>query len=77
MTITISAVILAGGKARRMGGQDKGLQILGKQSLIQHVINRLQPQVHDISINANRSQTEYAKFGFPVFPMNYPIFKGH
>ena len=67
MTITISAVILAGGKARRMGGQDKGLQILGKQSLIQHVIHRLQSQVHDISINANRSQTEYAKIWLSCF----------
>ena len=76
MTITISAVILAGGKARRMGGQDKGLQILGKQSLIQHVINRLQPQIHDISINANRSQTEYTKFGFPVFSDELPDFQG-
>lgn len=76
MTITISAVILAGGKARRMDGQDKGLQILGKQSLIQHVINRLQPQIHQISINANRNQTEYAKFGFPVFSDELPDFQG-
>ncbi|EGT76971.1 Putative molybdopterin-guanine dinucleotide biosynthesis protein A [Haemophilus haemolyticus M21127] len=76
MTITISAVILAGGKARRMGGQDKGLQILGKQSLIQHVINRLQPQIHDISINANQNQTEYAKFGFPIFSDELPDFQG-
>ena len=76
MTITISAVILAGGKARRMGGQYKGLQILGKQSLIEHIINRLQPQAHDISINANRNQTEYAKFGFPVFSDELPDFQG-
>ena len=76
MTITISAVILAGGKARRMGGQDKGLQILGKQSLIQYVIHRLQPQIHDISINANQNQTEYAKFGFPVFSDELPDFQG-
>ena len=76
MTITISAVILAGGKARRMGGQDKGLQILGKQSLIQYVIHRLQPQIHDISINANRNQTEYAKFGFPIFSDELPDFQG-
>ena len=76
MTITISAVILAGGKARRMGEQDKGLQILGKQSLIQHVIHCLQPQIYDISINANRSQTEYAKFGFPVFSDELPNFQG-
>ncbi|HHV7052868.1 TPA: molybdenum cofactor guanylyltransferase MobA, partial [Haemophilus influenzae] len=70
------AVILAGGKARRMGGQDKGLQILGKQSLIEHVINRLQPQIHQISINTNRNQTEYAKFGFPVFSDELPDFQG-
>ena len=76
MTITISAVILAGGKARRMGGQDKGLQILGKQSLIQHVIHRLQPQIYQISINANRNQTEYAKFGVPVFSDELPDFQG-
>ena len=76
MTITISAVILAGGKARRMDGQDKGLQILGKQSLIEHIINRLQPQIHQISINANRNQTEYAKFGFPVFSDELPDFQG-
>ncbi|AXP77021.1 TPA: molybdenum cofactor guanylyltransferase MobA [Haemophilus influenzae] len=76
MTITISAVILAGGKALRMGGQDKGLQILGKQSLIEHVINRLQPQIHQISINTNRNQTEYAKFGFPVFSDELPDFQG-
>ena len=76
MTITISAVILAGGKARRMGGQDKGLQILGKQSLIEHVINRLQPQIHQISINTNRNQTEYAKFCFPVFSDELPDFQG-
>ena len=76
MTITISAVILAGGKARRMGGQDKGLQILGKQSLIEHIIHRLQPQIHDISINANRNQTEYAKFSFPVFSDELPDFQG-
>ena len=76
MTITISAVILAGGKARRMGGQDKGLQILGKKSLIEHIIHRLQPQIHDISINANRNQTEYAKFSFPVFSDELPDFQG-
>ncbi len=66
---------MAGSKARRMGKQDKGLQILGKQSLIQHVINRLQPQVHDIPINANRSQTEYSQFGFPVFSDELPDFQ--
>ena len=50
MTITISAVILAGGKARRMAGKDKGLQLLQGKPLIQHVIERVQPQISDIAI---------------------------
>lgn len=76
MTITISAVILAGGKARRMEGRDKGLQLLQGKSLALHVIERLQPQIADISINANRHQADYTKFGFPVFADELPDFQG-
>jgi len=76
MEYTISAVILAGGKARRMNGADKGLQLLKNKPLISHVIERLQPQVIDISINANRHHTEYAQWGFPVFSDELPDFQG-
>ena len=76
MKYTISAVILAGGKARRMNGADKGLQLLQNKPLISHVIERLQPQVIDISINANRHHTEYAQWGFPVFSDELPDFQG-
>ena len=76
MEYTISAVILAGGKARRMHGADKGLQLLQNKPLISHVIERLQPQVIDISINANRHHAEYAQWGFPVFSDELPDFQG-
>lgn len=76
MAITISAVILAGGLARRMGGRDKGLQCLGNKPLIWQVIQRLQPQISTISINANRNQQEYAAFGLPVFSDELPDFQG-
>ena len=76
MEYTISAVILAGGKARRMNGADKGLQLLQNKPLISHVIERLQPQVVDISINANRHHTEYAQWGLPVFSDELPDFQG-
>ncbi|MEY3884036.1 MAG: hypothetical protein RLZZ379_1314, partial [Pseudomonadota bacterium] len=39
--IKISSVILAGGRATRMGGADKGLVQLQNKPLIQHVIQRL------------------------------------
>lgn len=62
----ITAVILAGGKARRMGGEDKGLIELGGRSLIEYIIAALRPQVDSIIINANRHHDAYAGYGLPV-----------
>ncbi len=59
-------VILAGGQARRMGGGDKGLLTLGGQSLLQHVIDRLQPQVGGLALNANGDLARFDAFGLPV-----------
>ena len=63
---TITGLILAGGRARRMGGQDKGLIPLAGRPLIAWVIAALQPQVGRILISANRNQADYAALGFPV-----------
>ena len=62
----LTGMILAGGKARRMGGQDKGLIPYQGRPLIAHVLERLEPQVQAILINANRSHDQYAQFGHPV-----------
>ena len=62
----ISGLILAGGLSTRMGGRDKGLQRLGDRPMLQHVIERLQPQVGPLMINANRHLDDYAAFGLPV-----------
>ncbi|MEC7119053.1 MAG: molybdenum cofactor guanylyltransferase MobA [Pseudomonadota bacterium] len=61
-----SAIILAGGRASRMQGQDKGLIPLAGQPMIQHVLQRVAPQVQDIVINANRSIADYTALGYPV-----------
>ena len=50
-----------------MGGVDKGLVKLQQKPLIEHVIERLKPQVDEILINANREITQYETFGLPVF----------
>ena len=65
---TITGVILAGGRATRMGGQDKGLLPLAGKAMVQHVIGALEPQVADIIINANRHPAEYARYGYRVLP---------
>ncbi|URL02209.1 molybdenum cofactor guanylyltransferase MobA [Avibacterium sp. 21-595] len=72
----ISAVILAGGLARRMGGADKGLQLLQGQPLFWHCYQRLTPQLNDIAINANRNQALYRQSGLPVFADELADFQG-
>ncbi len=72
----ISGVILAGGLARRMGGADKGLQSLSGKPLVQWAIERLQPQVDELLINANRELALYARFGYPVISDRIPGFAG-
>ncbi len=62
----ITAVILAGGKARRMNGQDKGLITLHGRPMVDYIIHALQPQVGSILVNANRNTEQYAAFGLPV-----------
>ena len=66
--LKITGVVLAGGQGRRMGGVDKGLQLLNGRPMIAHVIERLAPQVEDIVINANQNREAYAAFGHPVVP---------
>ena len=62
----ITAVILAGGQGRRMGGQDKGLIEIDGQPLVAMLVNRLQRQGVAIVINANRNHDQYRQFGYPV-----------
>ena len=76
MTISISAVILAGGQAKRMGGVDKGLQPLQGKPLFQFIYDRLHSQVEHISVNANRNKAIYAVAGLPVFGDNIEGFQG-
>jgi len=65
-TGNITGIILAGGRARRMGGQDKGLIQLARKPMIEYVLNAIEPQVDAIIINANRNQKVYGKYGFTV-----------
>ena len=62
----ITGLILAGGKARRMGGIDKGLLAFKDQPMVVHVIHRLNPQVNEILINANREIEHYQRLGFNI-----------
>ncbi len=62
----ITAVILAGGMGKRMGGQDKGQVELNGHPLIEYVLDAIRPQVQTILINANRNQDAYRQYGYTV-----------
>lgn len=62
----ITAVILAGGQGKRLGGLDKGRLVINETILIEHIISVIRPQVANIMISANRNSDYYTRFGFPV-----------
>src|SRR5574342_218056 len=75
-TIKITGVILAGGQGRRMGGVDKGLKLLRGRPMAQWVIERLEPQVDELLINANQNLETYERFGYRVIPDEVEGFAG-
>lgn len=72
----ITAVVLAGGRGRRLGGQDKGLVDLDGKPLIEHILGLVMPQVSAVIINANRNLQIYADLGHPVISDNMADYQG-
>ncbi len=62
----ISGVILAGGLARRMGGIEKALVEFRGETLLSHVIKRVQPQVKTLYLNVNKKLEQYQEFNLPI-----------
>src|SRR5262249_43402227 len=59
-----------------MGGGDKALRLLGGIPLLERVIERLQPQVDALVLNANGDPTRFANFALPVAADTVPGFVG-
>ena len=72
----ITGIVLAGGQGRRMGGVDKGLQLLHGRPMVAQVLARLTPQVGEIVINANQNLDAYRRFGHRVVADAIPGFAG-
>lgn len=74
--MSITGLILAGGRGSRMGGVDKGLQAFRGQPMVAHVIARLAPQVDKLIINANQNHDIYREFSAPVWADEIAGFAG-
>lgn len=64
----ITGVVLAGGRGRRMGGEDKGLLPFRGKPLVCHALDILNAVAGDVLINANRNLCTYADLGYWVVP---------
>ena len=76
MTEPTVGVLLAGGLARRMGGGDKPLRMIGDKPLLAHVIERLRPQCATLVLNANGDPVRFAASGLPVVADSVEGFAG-
>ena len=74
--MAITGLILAGGRGSRMGGVDKGLQVLRGKPMIEWVLARFAPQVDEVLINANQNAERYARLGSRVVPDDIGGFAG-
>lgn len=72
----ITGVVLAGGRATRMGGVDKGLQLLNGRPLWRHVADSLEPQVGRLVISANRNLEYWHTSGYAVYRDTQADFPG-
>lgn len=73
-------VILAGGRARRMGGGDKGLITLGGETLLARIARRLAAQLAGgraaLRLNANGDPARFDALGLPVIADSASDFAG-
>ena len=72
----VTGVILAGGLARRMNHQDKGLIPYQGRPMISYVIAAMSPVVDQLIINANRNIEHYQQWGWPVLTDSTASFDG-
>jgi molybdenum cofactor guanylyltransferase len=69
-------LVLAGGLARRMGGGDKAMIRIGRETILERALGRLAPQCASMIINANGDPARFACFGLPVVADDVAGFAG-
>jgi molybdopterin-guanine dinucleotide biosynthesis protein A len=75
-THDVLGVVLAGGRARRMGGGDKARIRIGDRTILERVLARIAPQCAGVVLNANGDPVRFADTGLPVLADSVPDFAG-
>jgi molybdopterin-guanine dinucleotide biosynthesis protein A len=74
--MSIAGLILAGGRAQRLGGGDKPLTLLGGRPILERLVAVLAPQVSALAVSANGDPGRFAGFGLPVLADPLPDYPG-
>jgi len=69
-------LILAGGRARRMAGDDKGRIRIGEKTILERVLAALAPQCSQVILNANGDPSRFADTGLRVVGDSISDFPG-
>ena len=72
----VTGTVLAGGLARRMGNQDKGLVLFRGKPMVEYALQAMSVVVDQVLINANRNLEQYQQFGVPVIADQTDSFDG-
>lgn len=69
-------LVLAGGRARRMGGGDKAHIRIGGTTIIERVVACLKPQCGQLILNANGDPARFADVGLRIVADSVPDYAG-
>ena len=69
-------IVLAGGRARRLGGVDKGLIAVAGEPILARLAQRVGPQCAGLALNANGDPARFAAIGLPVIDDDIGGFAG-
>jgi len=72
----VTGVVLAGGLARRMNKQDKGLIDYHNRPMVSYAVDAMAQVASTVFINANRNISEYSRFGYQVISDQTDSFDG-
>ncbi len=72
----VTGVILAGGMARRMNNQDKGLVLYHNKPLVSYAVASMSEVAETVLINANRNKQAYRQFKCQVIADQTDTFDG-
>ena len=72
----VTGVVLAGGLARRMNKQDKGLMLYHNRPMVSYAVEAISEVTDTVFINANRNKDQYMQFGCEVISDQTDSFDG-